>query len=261
MAVIRFSLFAVLGLAACGPAAPAPDAPAKTAAATACQRRSFEGSAFTICRYDRRRHNLILALDNWDGRRLRSFAALEIVLGPRARRLLFATNAGMYDETGAPIGLFVEQGRERHPINLRPGPGNFHLLPNGVFTVAVDGRVAIVTADSYDPGSRPQWATQSGPMLVIDGALHPAIQPNGPSLNIRNGVCVSDQNGAWFAISEERVSFGRFARLLRDRLGCRNALYLDGSVSSLWDRPAWRRDGYSELGPLVAVFAKEEEGR
>jgi uncharacterized protein YigE (DUF2233 family) len=95
-------------------------------------------------------------------------------------------------------------------------------------------------------------------MLAIDGALHPAIQPNGPSLHIRNGVCVADPNTAWFAISEEPVSFGRLARLLRDRLGCRNALYLDGSVSSLWDRPARRRDGYSELGPLLAVFAREE---
>ena len=106
----------------------------------------------------------------------------------------------------------------------------------------------------YDPAARPRWATQSGPMLVIDGALHPAIQANGPSLHIRNGVGVADAERAWFAISEEPVSFGRLARLFRDVLGCRNALYLDGSVSSLWDRPAGRRDGAPELGPLVAVF-------
>ncbi|MEA3013413.1 MAG: hypothetical protein QOD42_1958 [Sphingomonadales bacterium] len=248
-----------LALAACGPAAQAPDAPAETA--SACERRAFEGSTFTVCRYDRRRHNIVLVLDDSNGRPLRSFAALEIVLGPRARRLLFAMNAGMYDEAGGPIGLYVEQGRERHAINRRPGAGNFHLLPNGVFTAALDGRVAIVPADRYDPASRPFWATQSGPMLVIDGALHPAVQADGPSLHIRNGVCVVDENVAWFAISEAPVSFGRLARLFRDRLGCRNALYLDGSVSSLWDRPAWRRDGYSELGPLVAVFAKEEERR
>jgi uncharacterized protein YigE (DUF2233 family) len=248
-----------LALAACGPAAPAPDAPARIA--SACERRVFEGSAFTICRYDRRRHNIVLVLDGSEGRPLRSLAALEIALGPRTSRLLFAMNAGMYDEAGHPIGLYVEQGREREPINRRPGAGNFHLLPNGVFTVALDGRVAIVPAERYDPASRPFWATQSGPMLVIDGALHPAIQANGPSLNIRNGVGIANADVAWFAISEEPVSFGRLARLLRDGLGCRNALYLDGSVSSLWDRPAWRRDGYSELGPLVAVFAREEERR
>ena len=259
MAAIRFSPLIALALAACGPSAQAPGAPAAETAA-ACERRGFEGSAFTICRYDRRRDEIAFFLDGRNSR-LRSLAALETALGPRANRLRFAMNAGMYDEAGGPIGLYVAEGRQRHAINRRPGSGNFHLLPNGVFQVAADGRVAIVPAARYDPAARPLWATQSGPMLVIDGALHPAIQPNGPSLHIRNGVCVVDGNVAWFAISEEPVSFGRLARLLRDELGCRNALYLDGSVSSLWDRPARRRDGYSELGPLVAVFAREEERR
>jgi len=251
------SLLLAFTLAACGPAAQAP-IPAETA--SACERRDYEGSAFTICRYDRRRDEIALFLDGRNGR-LRSLAALERELGPRGRRLRFAMNAGMYDEAGGPIGLYVAEGRERHAINRRPGAGNFHMLPNGVLTIAADGRVAILPADRYDPAARPAWATQSGPMLVIDGALHPAIQPNGPSLHIRNGVCTVDQNVAWFAISEAPVSFGRLARLLRDALGCRDALYLDGSVSSLWDRPAGRRDGYSELGPLVAVFAREEDRR
>jgi uncharacterized protein YigE (DUF2233 family) len=258
---IRFSLALALALAACGPAAEAPGLPAEAeAAASACERRDFEGSAFTICRYDRRRHDIALFLDGRAGR-LRSLAALETELGPRAARLRFAMNAGMYDETGGPIGLYVAEGRQRRAINRRSGAGNFHLLPNGVFTIAADGRPAILAAARYDPGSRPRWATQSGPMLVIDGALHPAIQANGQSLHVRNGVGVPDENVAWFAISEEPVSFGRLARLLRDELGCRNALYLDGSVSSLWDRPAGRRDGHSELGPLVAVFTREEQRR
>jgi prepilin-type processing-associated H-X9-DG protein len=150
----------------------------------------------------------------------------------------------------------VAEGRERHRINRRKGGGNFHLLPNGVFQIARDGRVSIVTSAAYDPGAHPRWATQSGPMLVIDGALHPDIQPNGSSLHVRNGVGVANPDTAWFAISEEPVSFGRLARLFRDVLGCRNALFLDGSVSSLWDRPAARQDGYSNLGPMVAVFAR-----
>lgn len=220
---------------------------------TACQQRRFEGSAFTLCRYDRRRHQAELFLDGRQGR-LRSLAALETELGPRARRLRFAMNAGMYDDQGGPIGLYVAEGVERHPVNRRKGPGNFHMLPNGYLEIAADGRVAVRTAGAYRPNARPRWATQSGPMLVIDGALHPAIQPNGQSLNVRNGVCVADDSTAWFAISDEPVSFGRLARLFRDELGCRNALYFDGTVSSLWDRPAGRRDGYSRLGPMVAVF-------
>jgi len=170
-------------------------------------------------------------------------------------------NAGMYDEQGGPIGLYVADGRERHAINRRRGGGNFHMLPNGVFTVAADGRVAVIPSADYDPSMPPRWATQSGPMLIIDGALHPQVQPDGPSLHVRNGVGVANADTAWFVISDEPVSFGRLARFFRDGLGCRNALYLDGAVSSLWDRPAGRQDGRAELGPLVAVFTAREEER
>jgi len=258
MAVIRSSLLALLLLAACGTSAPDNGAVPARAADTGCTQRQFEGSAFTICRYERRRDEIALFLDG-PGGPLRSFAALEQKLGRRTAHLRFAMNAGMFDEAGNPIGLYVEDGRERRPINRQRGPGNFHLLPNGVFTVTADGRVAVLPSDRYDPASHPRWVTQSGPMLVIDGRLHPAIQDNGPSLHIRNGVGVDNENSAWFVISDDAVSFGRMARFFRDVLHCLNALYLDGSVSSLWDRPGGRRDTNNELGPLVAVF--EREGR
>jgi uncharacterized protein YigE (DUF2233 family) len=259
MAAIRFSLLAAfLALASCGQTAEIIAIAPAQAAAAACAQRRFEGSAFSICRYDRRGDRIALILDGSHGP-LRSFAALDTALGPRARHLRFAMNAGMYDEDGNPIGLYVEDGSERRPINGRRGPGNFHLLPNGVFTVAADGRVAVLPSGRYDPASHPRWATQSGPMLVIGGRLHPAIQDDGPSLHIRNGVGVDSENTAWFVISDDAVSFGRMARFFRDVLNCPNALYLDGSVSSLWDRPGGRRDTNSALGPLVAVF--EREGR
>jgi len=252
MAAIRFRLIltAALALAACEAEEQPATVPA-AAPASACEQRAFEGAHFTLCRYDPARHTIVLFTGQ------RSFEALEAELGSRTAGLRFAMNAGMYDEAGAPIGLFVVQGRQRRAINRRPGAGNFHLLPNGVFVVAADGRAAVMTSAAYDPASEPHWATQSGPMLVIDGALHPAIAPNGESLNIRNGVGVDAAGIAWFAISDEPVSFGRFARLFRDSLTCRNALYLDGTVSSLWDRPAGRRDAYSRLGPLVAVFDRD----
>jgi len=223
------------------------------ATASACEQRRFEGSAFTLCRYDPARHDIALFTG------ARSLEALETQLGPRAATLRFAMNAGMYDEAGAPIGLYVAEGRQLHAINRRPGAGNFHLLPNGVFTVAANRRAAVTESADYDPSSRPLWATQSGPMLVIDGNLHPAFAPNGDSLHVRNGVGVDDAGIAWFAISEEPVSFGRFARLFRDSLGCDNALFLDGAVSSLWDRPAGRRDGYSSLGPIIAIFDRDRQ--
>jgi uncharacterized protein YigE (DUF2233 family) len=164
-------------------------------------------------------------------------------------------NAGMYDEEGKPIGLFVRNGREEKRLNLREGAGNFHLMPNGVFAVDAEGRVWVTPSNKFRKEvAAPAWATQSGPMLVIGGKLHPKFDENGESQLVRNGVGVCDLRTAYFAISEDIVSFGRFARFFRDALGCPNALYLDGSVSSLWDPGAQRQDAYSELGPMIAVF-------
>jgi uncharacterized protein YigE (DUF2233 family) len=223
------------------------------AGASACEVIIFEGSRFTACRYRRGEDRIELILDA-ENQPIRSFASLQRFLGDRADTLRFAMNAGMFDESGKPIGLYVEHGRERRALNRRDGPGNFHLMPNGVFTIDNVGQVAVVRSDAYRARPEIVFATQSGPMMVIDGALHPRISDNGASLNIRNGVGVSAPDTAWFAISEEPVSFGRFARFFRDRLGCPNALFLDGTVSSLWDRPAERQDPNPALGPMVMVF-------
>ena len=232
--------------------------PAQFTAAPACEHRSFEGSAFTVCPFNATTDELRLAWRGPDGRPLRSLAALEESLGAQARQVRFAMNAGMYDEEGDPIGLFVEEGEERKSLNTRQGAGNFHLLPNGVFAVDGKGRASVTAARRFRKEvPSPRWATQSGPMLVIDGKLHPKFDANGASQLVRNGVGVKDPNTAYFVISEEGVSFGRFARFFRDALGCKNALYLDGSVSSLWDPNAGRQDAFSDLGPMVVVFRRE----
>jgi len=167
-------------------------------------------------------------------------------------------NAGMYDEEGRPIGLYVEQGERQRRINLRNGPGNFHMKPNGVFSVDEEGRVFVTESGAFArrPPPRVMWATQSGPMLVVGGRLHPEIRPDGESRLVRNGVGAVNERTAFFVISDEPVSFGRLARFFRDVLKCPNALFLDGTVSSLWDPQAGRRDGYDSLGPLILVFSR-----
>ena len=228
--------------------------PANVAAAPACRSATFEGSAFTICPFDTSRDRIEMAWRGADGRPLRSLAALRAGLGARAAEVRFAVNGGMYDERGAPIGLYVERGARLKPLNLRSGHGNFHLLPNGVFAVDGEGRVSVTAGEAFARrATAPRFATQSGPMLVIDGRLHPRFDADGASLHIRNGIGTVDERRGFFVISEDAVSFGRFARLFRDALGCADALYLDGSVSSLWDAGAGREDGYDRLGPLILV--------
>ena len=114
-----------------------------------CRTQSFEGDSFTVCPFDAARDELRLALEGADGLPLRSLPALHESLGKQADRVRFAMNAGMYDEEGRPVGLFVAGGKEEKPLNLRTGPGNFHLLPNGVFAVDGKGAVSVQTSHAY----------------------------------------------------------------------------------------------------------------
>jgi uncharacterized protein YigE (DUF2233 family) len=127
--------------------------PAAAEASAACEQRRFDGSIFIACRYDRRKHALALFLDE-GGTPLRTLARIETHLGPRAGRLLFAMNAGMYDDRGMPIGLYVERGRERHAVVLRSGPGNFGMKPNGVMAVGADGKLAVMTSEDWARSDR-----------------------------------------------------------------------------------------------------------
>ncbi len=82
---------------------------------------------------------------------------------------------------------------------------------------------------------KPDFATQSGPMLVIDGQIHPKISADGPRRRSATAsACEMAATSRSSRSSERPVTFGAFARLFKDDLGCRNALFLDGSVSSLY---------------------------
>jgi uncharacterized protein YigE (DUF2233 family) len=247
---------AVLVLAMLAGCAPSQDEAANREA-QGCVAREFEGVGFQVCAYDPAKHELRLATAGADGVNLRTFHALETHLGADAARVRFAMNAGMFDAQGSAIGLSIENSREIHRVSTTDGPGNFHMKPNGVMSVDRAGALKIeATEDWIRRGGSAVWATQSGPMLVIAGALHPGFDYDGDSLNIRNGVGVRDDGIAFFVISDRPVSFGKIARLLRDDLDCPNALYFDGFVSSLWSPAQNRLDDRSPLGPMVVVLNK-----
>lgn len=212
----------------------------------------FEGSQFTVCEAGDGKIELIAA--GVKERPIRRLAELEASLGGRAARVAFAMNAGMYDQDGRPIGLAIAEGKQKHAINRRKGGGNFHLMPNGVFQVRSDGSAQIVTSDKWTASPDVRLATQSGPMLVINGKVHPAFDPDGSSRFIRNGVGIGASGRPVFVISDDAVSLGKFARFFRDQLKARNALFFDGAVSALWDPANGRRDLTKPLGPMVVVF-------
>ena len=212
----------------------------------------FEESRFTVCDPDTGRIELVAAAR--DEPPVRQLTDLELKLGARAFDVAFAMNAGMYGEDGRPIGLAIVEGHQVRAINRRKGGGNFHLMPNGVFQVHNDGRAEVVTTEAWKPSPTIRLATQSGPMLVIDGRLHAAFSHDGSSRYVRNGVGIAPDGRARFVISDSSVSLGKFARFFRDRLKCRDALFFDGAVSALWDPAAGRRDVTEPLGPIVVAF-------
>lgn len=219
----------------------------------ACRPVNFDGTDYTVCSFDLRTDHLALFNLDPEGVPYGSFPALSQALAAGGKTLAFAMNAGMFDENLKPIGLYVEDGRQQHKINLRNGGGNFHLKPNGVFYVA-GGTAGVLDTESYvKAGLKPDLATQSGPMLVIDGEIHPKFSATGSSFKRRNGVGVVDAHTVVFAISEGAENFYNFARLFRDELHCRNALFFDGSVSSLHAPELGRSDGFFPLGPIIGV--------
>lgn len=225
------------------------------AGAGPCRSLSFEDTPFTVCEA-RAGDDLRLWLDDAGGALIGTPERLTEQLAP-GERLVFAMNAGMYHPDRRPVGLFVADGAEQAALVTRAGPGNFGMLPNGVFCIGE--RLAVIESRAY--AAAPQdcrYASQSGPMLVIGGALHPRFLPDSDSLHIRNGVGVAPDGGtAWFAISDAPVSFHRFARLFRDRLGAPDALYFDGSVSRLIAPGIGRADTGVPMGPIVGMVAPD----
>ena len=228
-------------------------------ASGSCETTTFEGAWLTHCMADPARHRIRTALGGKDGPPYRNLRTL-IEAEPEAP-IAFAMNAGMYDASGMPIGLYIEDGEERVALNGNDGPGNFHLLPNGIF-FGSDGVWKVLQTDTYRGQTDVEFATQSGPMLVIDGELHPDISEDGVSRYVRNGVGVDAQGRAHFVITNQAVSFGKLARYFRDELSTANALYLDGSVSALYDPVNERLDTGVPIGPMLVVERRSEgDGR
>jgi uncharacterized protein YigE (DUF2233 family) len=224
--------------------------------AVQCDDATYKGQSYTICRVDMQNADLRLFLQRPEGGPYASFAAIDETLSKLDKHLGFAMNAGMYHRDRSPVGLYIEEHKERAPLITQPGPGNFGMLPNGVFCIA-QKRADVIETLSFEPRTATcNYATQSGPMLVIDGALHPRFLKDSTSRYIRNGVGTSE-DGRWavFAISNTPVTFYEFASFFKEHLGLPNALYLDGSISRLHAPGLGRSDIGFAMGPIVGVVA------
>jgi uncharacterized protein YigE (DUF2233 family) len=224
--------------------------------ASSCNALTYEGKAYTVCQIDLKRHAIRLFWKDPAGKPYGYLGGL-----PRTdeakNSLLFASNAGMFKPDYSPAGLYVENGRQLFPANTRGGYGNFHKRPNGVFYVNRQGAGVAETSAYLKRKITADFATQSGPMLVVNGKLHPAFRDDSASFKRRDGIGVRDETTVFFAISDQDVTFIEFARLFRDKLKCPNALFLDGgSVPTVYFSDAGRGNNLFPMGPMLGVFQR-----
>lgn len=272
----RFAALALLALAACNPQpegepvtrtridgkgetpTPVPTQTVASSVESACRSIIFEDAPLTDCVAIPTRHAIAMDLGpsgEAPYRSLTTFAAAH-----NGQGIAFAMNAGMFDEDGTPVGYFVENSERLQELNTADGEGNFYMKPNGVF-YGTGGEWHVRTTEEFlaNVKDRPEFGTQSGPMLVIGGKIHPEITHDGPSKLVRNAVGVDEQGRAHFVISNAPISFGKLARFYRDELKVKDALYLDGTVSQLWNPATDRLDTGEPIGPIVIVTKKDSE--
>lgn len=194
------------------------------------QKNQIDDSLFVTYKVDTKKQNLELFWKDDKNEKFKSIQNLKSWLDKNKRTLVFAMNAGMYKTDNSPLGLYIEKQRTISPLNKANGHGNFYLKPNGVFYITTENIPFISTTSNFKNNGKIKYATQSGPMLVVDGQIHHAFKKGSANLNIRNGVGVLPDNTVVFVMSKKEMNLYDFANYFKS-MGCKNALYLDGFVS------------------------------
>lgn len=169
-----------------------------------------------------------------------------------AEELRYAVNGGIYEPGFVPTGLYIEKGDILNPLNLKDGNGNFYLKPNGVFAIYADGSAAVMQSEAVTDVKDFQYATQSGPMLLIDGMHHPAFRKESQSVKIRNGVGILPNGKVLLAKSRGLINFYTFAQFFKE-MGCENALYLDGTISRIYNPSSRQTPSLQPFAVMIAI--------
>lgn len=223
-----------------------------------CTTITYKTISYSVCTVDKETDDLRLFLKDRDNNVIGQFSTLNRTLTEEGQRLSFAMNAGMYHADRSPVGLYIENETEVMGLVPNPGPGNFGMVPNGVFCISKDRFDVTETLAFQEAAPKCTHATQSGPMLVIDGKLHPRFLEHSSSRYVRNGVGIlNDGKTALFIISNSPVTFWEFASVFREKYNVQNALYFDGNISRIYAPSLNRYDYGLRMGPIVGVVEKE----
>lgn len=207
-----------------------------------------------------RYHKIELRLLDKTGQPLGSFANLKRELDGEEKELVFAMNAGIFMQNQMPLGLYIENGKTYRKINTRKHLyGNFYLQPNGIFLIS-NGKPHIIETSKYKTfanNHKIEFATQSGPLLLIAGKENQTLSKYGNHQTIRNAVCIDSQSKVTLSISKQPVSFGEMISHFKKNTNCYSALYLDGAISDAYSEENSIKDSYTSYGPLLAISKKK----
>lgn len=213
---------------------------------SATETTEYEGGLYHLHRVPAERQpDLDLRWTDAQGKPLSNFGGLQKQLALEGRKILFATNAGIYERGPKPCGLTISSSKILVPLNLSPGEGNFFLKPNGVFYLDDKTGPGIAEASEYAAlNIQPRLANQSGPLLLRKGTIHPAFREGSPNRRQRSAVgIVTATREIVFVMSDRedrqkgRVTFHQLSRFFL-HLGCQDALFLDGDISQMTFSPA-----------------------
>lgn len=214
---------------------------------------SYREKTFDTYTIDLSLQELSIFLDDASGSKYRSLTQLKNTIEKENRWLVFATNAGMYTPQNTPVGLYVENGVQLYPLDVKEGQGNFYMKPNGVFTLTSKGAAIVESSQFSKLKDSIMLATQSGPLLVQRDSIHPMFNEGSPNLNIRSGVGILSPDKVVFAISNTPTNFYDFALLFKEYLGCKDALYLDGAISKMYLPALNRFELGGDFGPILGI--------
>lgn len=189
-----------------------------------------------------------------EGNPFLNFENLKTHLESQKKELIFATNGGMYTPASTPVGLYIENGVQTKSLVTSNGKGNFHLMPNGVFYIDTEGKAGVLETMAYASAKiEAKYATQSGPLLLINGKIHPKFNDGSPNKYVRSGIGITATGEVVMVISEKPVNFYTFALFFKEKFGCKDALYLDGAISKMYLPEQGRMDIRGKFSSIIAV--------
>ena len=185
---------------------------------------------------DPQRERIVMYWQKEDGKAWGSLRALLADIDHNGQ-VQMAMNGGIYDKAYAPLGLYIEKGRQLTPLNRASGGGNFFIRPGGVFYLR-------------------RYAVQSGPMLIENGKINWRLKPSASSRKLRNGVGITGDGKVVFMLSARETNFYDFACYAQSRLNVRQMLYLDGTISKMYQKGGSVPWQYHPFVTMIAVESR-----